>query len=131
MLFDGIWYTPESQLCHTPKEKRPDTLRESDRYIWWGWRELNPRPKFLHTIYIIGKTIICFEKQCISVTLCLWALCIFNTLPPNCRQSFMRLYHHRPEFHPYTLQACKSLIIYKCSKFRHQDCPLHPSPFCS
>ncbi|ANZ85969.1 hypothetical protein CfB38_1043 [Citrobacter freundii] len=44
MLFDGIWYTPESQLCHTPKEKRPETLRESGRYIWWSWRELNPRP---------------------------------------------------------------------------------------
>lgn len=34
MLFDGIWYTPESQLCHTPKEKRPETPRESGRYIW-------------------------------------------------------------------------------------------------
>lgn len=36
MLFDGIWYTPESQVCHTPKEKRPETLRESGRYIWWA-----------------------------------------------------------------------------------------------
>lgn len=51
MLFDGIWYTPESQLCHTPKEKRPETPRESGRYIWWSWRELNPRPKFLHPRY--------------------------------------------------------------------------------
>ncbi|ATF68058.1 hypothetical protein CO696_11865 [Salmonella enterica subsp. enterica serovar Saintpaul] len=52
MLFDGIWYTPESQLCHTPKEKRPETPRESGRYIWWSWRELNPRPKFIISLII-------------------------------------------------------------------------------
>lgn len=46
MLFDGIWYTPESQLCHTPKEKRPETPRESGRYIW-GWRSLKMFLNFL------------------------------------------------------------------------------------
>ncbi len=24
--------------------------------IWWSWRELNPRPKFLHTILTHVKT---------------------------------------------------------------------------
>nr|DAL53940.1 MAG TPA_asm: hypothetical protein [Caudoviricetes sp.] len=26
--------------------------------VWWSWRELNPRPKFLHTIFSIVKTVI-------------------------------------------------------------------------
>ncbi|SUH07584.1 Uncharacterised protein [Salmonella enterica subsp. enterica] len=28
--------------------------------IWWSWRELNPRPKFLHTIFTLTKTDIYF-----------------------------------------------------------------------
>ncbi len=26
---------------------------------FWCWRELNPRPKFLHTIYMLHKSCIC------------------------------------------------------------------------
>ena len=26
------------------------TLVITDGEFWWSWRELNPRPKFLHTI---------------------------------------------------------------------------------
>ena len=33
------------------------------RPIMIGWRELNPRPKFLHTIYIIVKIDIYFLNQ--------------------------------------------------------------------
>ncbi|TXR20727.1 hypothetical protein FV310_12050 [Escherichia coli] len=50
-----------------------------------GWRELNPRPKFLHTIYIIMKTIICFQKQLVGIVLCLSVLYVFKALPPSCR----------------------------------------------
>lgn len=63
MLFDGIWYTPESQLCHTPKEKRPETLRESGRYIWWSWGDLNPRPKLLHRRHYMLSPIFTFAGQ--------------------------------------------------------------------
>ncbi|KAB0921929.1 hypothetical protein FZH90_20480, partial [Cronobacter sakazakii] len=44
-----------------------------------------PRPKFLHTIYILTKTIICIKNQFVSVSLCLSVLLVFNALPPKCR----------------------------------------------
>ncbi|EFN4714851.1 hypothetical protein FQG92_23140 [Escherichia coli] len=50
-----------------------------------GWRELNPRPKFLHTIFIIVKTVDYVLKQCVSVILYLLVLRVFNALPPKCR----------------------------------------------
>ncbi|POL81673.1 hypothetical protein C3F27_28030, partial [Escherichia coli] len=53
---------------------------------WWSWRELNPRPKFLHTIIIMIKTYIYVLKQHISIIWCLFILRIFNALPPICRQ---------------------------------------------
>nr|DAI86537.1 MAG TPA: hypothetical protein [Caudoviricetes sp.] len=53
--------------------------------IWWSWRELNPRPKFLHTIFTIVKTVIYVLKQGVSVIWCLSVLCVFNALPPMCR----------------------------------------------
>ncbi len=34
------------------------TLVITDGEFWWSWRELNPRPKFLHPIYITMKTVI-------------------------------------------------------------------------
>lgn len=61
MLFDGIWYTPESQLCHTPKEKRPETPRESGRYIWWSWRPCNP---LFNTLIIIHINVLYFTLRC-------------------------------------------------------------------
>ena len=32
------------------------TLVITDGEFWWSWRELNPRPKFLHTINILYKS---------------------------------------------------------------------------
>ncbi len=32
------------------------TLVITDGEFWWSWRELNPRPKFLHTILTHVKT---------------------------------------------------------------------------
>ena len=34
------------------------TLVIADGEFWWSWRELNPRPKFLHTIFATEKTMI-------------------------------------------------------------------------
>ncbi|CEJ66810.1 hypothetical protein [Citrobacter pasteurii] len=34
------------------------TLVITDGEFWWSWRELNPRPKFLHTIFVTAKTMI-------------------------------------------------------------------------
>ncbi len=63
------------------------TLVITDGEFWWSWRELNPRPKFLHTIFTIVKTIIYFLKQGISVIGCLSVLHIFKALPPKRRHS--------------------------------------------
>ncbi len=32
------------------------TLVITDGEFWWSWRELNPRPKFLHSIFTSEKT---------------------------------------------------------------------------
>ena len=32
-------------LCHAGFQDFPGRIRKSK---WWSWRELNPRPKFLH-----------------------------------------------------------------------------------
>ncbi|OXV01521.1 hypothetical protein CEB49_12025 [Klebsiella pneumoniae] len=61
------------------------TLVITDGEFWWSWRELNPRPKFLHTILTIIKTYIYVLKQYVSVILFLSVLHIFNALPPSCR----------------------------------------------
>ncbi|AWQ44595.1 hypothetical protein CAL61_17005 [Enterobacter hormaechei] len=53
--------------------------------IWWSWRELNPRPKFLHTILTIMKTYNYQFKQYVSITPCLCILLDFKLLPPFCR----------------------------------------------
>ncbi|EAN8761887.1 hypothetical protein CVX72_08860 [Salmonella enterica] len=55
-----------------------------DHYLV-GWRELNPRPKFLHTIFTITKTVIYLLKQYVIIILCLPVLSVFNVLPPICR----------------------------------------------
>ncbi|OXK35794.1 hypothetical protein CDL40_14990 [Escherichia coli] len=53
--------------------------------IWWSWRELNPRPKFLHTIFTITESVIYVLKQYVSVILYFPVLSIFNVMPPKCR----------------------------------------------
>ncbi|EDJ8538820.1 hypothetical protein GFF66_12730 [Salmonella enterica] len=58
-----------------------------DHYLV-GWRELNPRPKFLHTIFTIEKTVGCLYKQYVSILWCLSVLRFFNVLPPHCRHLF-------------------------------------------
>ncbi|EBF0273484.1 hypothetical protein DB992_04170 [Salmonella enterica] len=50
-----------------------------------GWRELNPRPKFLHTIFILTKSYFFILNHGISVNLCLLVLLIFSAMPPKCR----------------------------------------------
>ena len=67
------------------------TLVITDREFWWSWRELNPRPKFLHTIFIIIKSSFCLKKQFVSVILYLAVLCLFTVLPPKCRQIVIQL----------------------------------------
>ncbi|PBU60738.1 hypothetical protein BB540_28620 [Escherichia coli] len=69
-------------MCHAGFQDFSGRIRKSK---WWSWRELNPRPKFLHTIYIIMKTIICFQKQLVGIVLCLSVLYVFKALPPSCR----------------------------------------------
>ncbi len=64
------------------------TLVITDGEFWWSWRELNPRPKFLHNIYIIVKIDIYVLNQLISLILCLAVLCDFKVLPPICRQFY-------------------------------------------
>ncbi len=61
------------------------TLVITDGEFWWSWRELNPRPKFLHTIFTITKTVIYLLKQYVIIILCLPVLSVFNVLPPICR----------------------------------------------
>ncbi|AQV28633.1 hypothetical protein BE963_02975 [Escherichia coli] len=56
---------------------------------------MNPRPKFLHTIYTIVKTVSCFQKQYVSIILYLSVLRIFNALPPQCRHLiYVPITHH-------------------------------------
>ncbi|UQC72216.1 hypothetical protein C0560_16025 [Lelliottia sp. AC1] len=57
--------------------------------FWWSWGDLNPRPKFLHTIFITVQTVVYVLKQCVSILWCLSVLCVFNALPPNCRHLVM------------------------------------------
>ncbi len=61
------------------------TLVITDGEFWWSWRELNPRPKFLHTIFSVIKTMVFYLKQHVSVIGCLSVLRVFNALPPFCR----------------------------------------------
>ncbi|EDX9986250.1 hypothetical protein GSC13_001350 [Salmonella enterica] len=49
---------------------------------------MNPRPKFLHTIFTIEKTVGCLYKQYVSILWCLSVLRFFNVLPPHCRHLF-------------------------------------------
>jgi hypothetical protein len=64
------------------------TLVITDGEFWWSWRELNPRPKFLHTIFIAIKTVFYVLKQSVIVMGYESVLGDFNTLPPNCRHHF-------------------------------------------
>lgn len=32
-------------------------------YIWWSWRELNPRPKLLHRRYYMLSLVFTFTEQ--------------------------------------------------------------------
>ena len=46
------------------------TLVITDGEFWWSWRELNPRPKFLHPIIILDKTNYYLFYQYLIVMLC-------------------------------------------------------------
>ncbi len=61
------------------------TLVITDGEFWWSWRELNPRPKFLHTILMQEETMIYLIKQHISCISFLSILRLFKMLPPNRR----------------------------------------------
>ncbi len=61
------------------------TLVITDGEFWWSWRELNPRPKFLHTIFILTKSYFFILNHCVSVSLYLLVLLVFSVLPPKCR----------------------------------------------
>ena len=39
------------------------TLVITDGEFWWSWRELNPRPKFLHTNNVSFKSIYYYIYQ--------------------------------------------------------------------
>ena len=85
------------------------TLVITDGEFWWSWRELNPRPKFLHTIFAITKTVIYVLKQCVSVFWFLSILYVFNALPPKCRQLLPQV-HHTAEVDPCFALVCRSLL---------------------
>ncbi len=61
------------------------TLVITDGEFWWSWRELNPRPKFLHTIFILTKSYFLILNHDVNVNLCLLVLLVFSALPPKCR----------------------------------------------
>ncbi len=61
------------------------TLVITDGEFWWSWRELNPRPKFLHTIFILTKSYFFILNHDVSVNLYLLVLLVFSVLPPKCR----------------------------------------------
>ena len=54
-------------------------------FIWWSWRELNPRPKFLHTILMLVKSIIYVLNQLVGFIWYSSVLCFLKALPPFCR----------------------------------------------
>ena len=39
------------------------TLVITDGEFWWSWRELNPRPKFLHPRYYMLSLVFTFACQ--------------------------------------------------------------------
>ncbi len=61
------------------------TLVITDGEFWWSWRELNPRPKFLHTIRKLNKSYIYQINHVVSVFLCQGVSSRFKALPPICR----------------------------------------------
>ena len=65
---------------------------DSGNHRWriLGWRELNPRPKFLHTIFIIEKIDVYELNQPVTVILFSSVLLVFNVLPPKCRHPHPR-----------------------------------------
>ncbi|ATT95559.1 hypothetical protein AW76_06030 [Salmonella enterica subsp. enterica serovar Montevideo str. CDC 2013K-0218] len=66
------------------------TLVITDGEFWWSWRELNPRPKFLHTIITFNKTTIYLNFHAVKFTVYHLILYVFNSLPPLCRHSYLR-----------------------------------------
>ncbi|EAB3639302.1 hypothetical protein EJ136_04030 [Salmonella enterica] len=54
-----------------------------------GWRELNPRPKFLHTIFTLTKTYIYFLNHYVIYFCICRVLWRFKALPPMCRHYFL------------------------------------------
>ncbi len=65
------------------------TLVITDGEFWWSWRELNPRPKFLHTIFTLTKTYIYFLNHYVIYFCICRVLWRFKALPPMCRHYFL------------------------------------------
>ncbi len=83
------------------------TLVITDGEFWWSWRELNPRPKFLHTIFSLNKTYLYIKNQQLGFTKSYGELVGFITLPPCCRHSLL----HVPQVpHMLTMMASRSNV---------------------